>query len=81
MPTDNSTTLGTLTTGELAVVGCESYPRGREREVLQLAFTLEAKSQHPIARAIVRHAKAEGLAELALEDFQSLTGKGGGPCR
>ena len=67
---------GTLTTGELAVVGCESYPRGREREVLQLAFTLEAKSQHPIARAIVRHAKAEGLAELALEDFQSLTGKG-----
>ncbi|MDP3070137.1 MAG: heavy metal translocating P-type ATPase [Opitutaceae bacterium] len=67
---------GTLTTGELAVVGCESYPRGREREVLQLAFTLEAKSQHPIARAIVRHAKAEGLAALALEDFQSLTGQG-----
>ncbi|MBL9189223.1 MAG: cation-translocating P-type ATPase [Opitutaceae bacterium] len=67
---------GTLTTGELAVVGCESYPRGREREVLQLAFTLEAKSQHPIARAIVRHAKAEGLTALALEDFQSLTGQG-----
>jgi Cd2+/Zn2+-exporting ATPase len=67
---------GTLTTGELAVVGCESYPRGRDREVLQLAFTLEAKSQHPIARAIVRHAKAEGLAELALEDFQSITGQG-----
>ena len=67
---------GTLTTGELAVVGCESYPRGRDREVLQLAFTLEAKSQHPIARAIVRHAKAEGVAELALEDFQSLTGQG-----
>ena len=44
--------------------------------MLQLAFTLEAKSQHPIARAIVRHAKAEGLAELALEDFQSLTGQG-----
>ncbi len=67
---------GTLTTGELAVVGCESYPRGRDREVLQLAFTLEAKSQHPIARAIVRHAKAEGVTELALEDFQSLTGQG-----
>jgi Cd2+/Zn2+-exporting ATPase len=67
---------GTLTTGELAVVGCESYPRGREREVLQLAFTLEAKSQHPIARAIVRHAKAERLTELPLDDFQSLTGQG-----
>ena len=67
---------GTLTTGELAVVACESYPQGREREVLQLAFTLEAKSQHPIARAIVRHAKAEGLSELAVDDFQSLTGQG-----
>ncbi|MEO5960509.1 MAG: cation-translocating P-type ATPase, partial [Opitutaceae bacterium] len=67
---------GTLTTGELAVVGCESYPQGRERDVLQLAYTLEAKSQHPLARAIVRHAKGEGLSELAVEDFQSITGQG-----
>jgi len=67
---------GTLTTGELAVVGCESYPKGREREVMQLAYTLEAKSQHPIARAIVRHAKAEGVSELSLDDFQSITGQG-----
>jgi Cd2+/Zn2+-exporting ATPase len=67
---------GTLTTGELAVVGSESYPRGREREVLQLAHTLEAKSHHPIARAIVRHARANGVAELAVDDFQSLTGQG-----
>jgi Cd2+/Zn2+-exporting ATPase len=67
---------GTLTTGELAVVGYESYPRGREREVLELAYALEAKSHHPIARAIVRHARAEGVAELCVEDFQSLTGQG-----
>jgi Cd2+/Zn2+-exporting ATPase len=67
---------GTLTTGELAVVGCESYPRGRDREVLQLAYTLEAKSQHPLARAIVRHAKSEGVSELTVDDFQSITGQG-----
>ncbi len=52
---------GTLTTGELAVVGCESFPAGREAEVMELAYALEAKSQHPIARAIVRHAKASGV--------------------
>jgi Cd2+/Zn2+-exporting ATPase len=67
---------GTLTTGELAVVGCESYPPSREREILELAYALEAKSHHPIARAIVRHARASGVTELAVEDFQSITGQG-----
>jgi Cd2+/Zn2+-exporting ATPase len=67
---------GTLTTGELAVVGSESYPPGREREILELAYALEARSHHPIARAIVRHARAAGIAELAVDDFQSLTGQG-----
>lgn len=67
---------GTLTTGELAVVRTESFPAGREREILELAYALEAQSQHPIARAIVRHAKAEGAQVRQLEDFQSLTGQG-----
>ena len=67
---------GTLTTGELAVVGAESFPAGREQEILELAYALEAKSQHPIARAIVRHAKAENIRVLELEEFQSITGQG-----
>ncbi|MEO6569282.1 MAG: heavy metal translocating P-type ATPase [Opitutaceae bacterium] len=67
---------GTLTTGELTVVGTESLPAGREREVLELAYALEAKSQHPIARAIVRHAKAQNAQLLQADEFQSLTGQG-----
>ena len=67
---------GTLTTGELAVVRCESFPAGREREVLELAYALEAKSQHPLARAIVRHARAEGVRAVEMEEFQSITGQG-----
>ena len=67
---------GTLTTGELAVLACESYPPGRDREVLQLAYALEAKSHHPIARAIVRHARSVGVEELAVDEFQSITGQG-----
>lgn len=67
---------GTLTTGELDVVGHESYPPGREQQVLELAYALEVNSQHPLARAIVRHAKANGVKELDADDFQSLTGQG-----
>ncbi|MSU70061.1 MAG: cadmium-translocating P-type ATPase [Opitutaceae bacterium] len=67
---------GTLTTGELTVVGTESMPPGREGEVLELAGALEAKSQHPIARAIVRHAKAAGVNLRDVDDFQSITGQG-----
>jgi Cd2+/Zn2+-exporting ATPase len=67
---------GTLTTGELAVVGYESFPPGRETEIMELANALEAKSEHPLARAIVRDAKARGVRELRLEDFQNIVGQG-----
>lgn len=67
---------GTLTTGELAVVGCESFPPGREKEIMEWAYALEAKSQHPIARAITRHAKAHGVRPIDIDDFKSLTGQG-----
>jgi Cd2+/Zn2+-exporting ATPase len=67
---------GTLTTGELAVVGYESFPAGREAEVMELAYALEAKSEHPLARAIVRDAKARGVRLIALEDFKNIVGQG-----
>ena len=67
---------GTLTTGELAVVGYESFPAGRETEVMELAYALEANSEHPLARAIVRDAKARGVRVLELHDFQNIVGQG-----
>ncbi len=67
---------GTLTTGELVVVGYESFPMGRETEVMELAYALEASSEHPLARAIVRDAKARGVRAVALEDFQNMVGQG-----
>jgi len=67
---------GTLTTGEPRVQAVESFPPGRESEVLQLALTLESQSNHPLARAIAAHAKSKGLESLPLADFSSLTGKG-----
>ncbi|MEJ1973208.1 MAG: cation-translocating P-type ATPase [Lacunisphaera sp.] len=69
---------GTLTTGELAVVGYESFPAGRETEVMELAYALENKSEHPLARAIVRDAKARGLRLVGLADFKNIVGQGVG---
>ena len=67
---------GTLTTGELRVETVESFPPGREAEVAQLAFSLERLSTHPLARAITRHGKQQGLQPLELAHFESITGQG-----
>jgi Zn2+/Cd2+-exporting ATPase len=67
---------GTLTTGELEVVGYESFPPGREQEVLELAYSLEQNSQHPIARAITSYGRKHGVTEHDIHEFQSITGQG-----
>jgi Zn2+/Cd2+-exporting ATPase len=67
---------GTLTTGELSVERVESFPAGREEEVLERAGALEAKSQHPIGRAILRSARAAGIRLREVDEFRSITGQG-----
>src|SRR5678816_2099669 len=61
---------GTLTTGELKVERVESFPPGREREVAELAYSLERLSSHPLARAINRYGKQKRLPILELEQFE-----------
>ncbi|MDB6094971.1 MAG: heavy metal translocating P-type ATPase [Verrucomicrobia bacterium] len=67
---------GTLTTGELSVVGYESFPPGREKEVMEMAYALEARSEHPLARAIVRDARARGVRSQEIADFRNIAGQG-----
>ena len=67
---------GTLTTGELRVETVESFPAGREAEILQLAYSLEKLSTHPLARAITRHGKQQNLTTMELAGFESVTGQG-----
>ena len=67
---------GTLTTGELRVEQVESFPPGREKEIAQLAYSLEKLSTHPLARAITRHGKQQNLATREFSQFESVTGQG-----
>ena len=67
---------GTLTEGQLKVAKVESFPPGHEDEVLRIAVTLEANSNHPIARAITQHGKSHGITTEVLSEFQSITGQG-----
>ncbi len=60
---------GTLTVGEPAVVACDVPD-----DALRLAAALEAKSEHPLARAVVAYANVVDLP--AVESFQAVVGEG-----
>ena len=64
---------GTLTTGKPAVT--DVIPHGiTEEELLKIAASLERKSEHPFAKAILR--KANGMTIYGVSDFQTIPGRG-----
>jgi Cd2+/Zn2+-exporting ATPase len=67
---------GTLTTGEPRVVEVVPLNGHGERDLLARAATLEARSGHPLARAIVAHARERGIEVRPPESFQVLPGRG-----
>jgi Cu2+-exporting ATPase len=66
---------GTLTRGNHAVVGVTTAGRLTPEETLRIAGAVEADSEHPLARAIVRAATVQGPLPTA-SDFRSITGRG-----
>lgn len=67
---------GTLTKGEPEVRRVIPFSGHDERELLELAAALEAHSEHPLARAIIRKAAEAGIAPAPAEDFKAIKGKG-----
>jgi Cu2+-exporting ATPase len=63
---------GTLTKGQPALVAVSAAD---EPELLRLAASVEADSEHPLARAIVAGAKARGIEPAGATDFESLAGR------
>jgi Zn2+/Cd2+-exporting ATPase len=67
---------GTLTTGSPALTRLVSMPGLSETELLRLAAATEARSEHPLAKAIVKAAEARHLSLPTATDFQAIPGQG-----
>jgi Cu2+-exporting ATPase len=67
---------GTLTEGKPAVQKIISVKEFSDDDVLHYAASLDALSEHPLALAIVNHAKARNLLPKSVVEFESLTGQG-----
>lgn len=65
----------TLTKGRPEVTDIAPFD-GSEGEVLRVAVSLESKTKHPIAEAIVAHGKGYGVEAAEVEEFESMPGKG-----
>lgn len=67
---------GTLTEGKPSLNEYKLYWKYSNIEILQLAASLDAYSEHPIAEAIVKGAKNMKIDLLKLDNFESIPGKG-----
>ena len=67
---------GTVTKGEPEVTDTIPADGITCEELMKLAYSLEAKSEHPLAKAIVSAAGAMGLKAADVEDFKALPGNG-----
>ena len=67
---------GTITEGKPVVT--DVIPAGgiAEKELLSAAYSLEQKSEHPLARAVVAYGDEKGLVALDVTDFTALAGSG-----
>ena len=67
---------GTLTNGNLSVSKIFNYSSLSEEEILKNVASIENKSEHPIARAIVNYAKEQNIELDEVSDFKSIPGYG-----
>ncbi len=67
---------GTITKGEPEVTDIISIEAADEKSLLAFAYSLESKSEHPLAKAIVKKAEEEKLSADDTGEFEAVSGKG-----
>ena len=67
---------GTVTQGKPQVTDVVAAPGVEEAELVALAAALEAKSEHPLAKAVTAYGQARKVQSLPVADFQAQHGRG-----
>lgn len=67
---------GTITQGTPQVTDVIAADGVAEEELLALAHAIEAKSEHPLGRALCEYASSRGIDRLAVQDFTQVQGRG-----
>ena len=67
---------GTLTEGKPSLMAINFAPPWTDQDLLRFAASLEQRSEHPLAEAIVTGAQKRGVTVAPAARFQSVTGKG-----
>jgi len=67
---------GTITKGKPELISIQNYTDMKEDEIASILATLENKSEHPIAHAIVAYAKEKKLTIQSAQRFEIIKGKG-----
>ena len=67
---------GTITSGEPKVTDVLAADGHSEEELLKLAYSLESKSEHPLAKAIVAYGTEKHTEQILVTEFKALPGNG-----
>jgi Cu2+-exporting ATPase/Cu+-exporting ATPase len=67
---------GTLTFGRPELVSINNFSNKTDEELAAILATLENKSEHPIAHAVLNYAKEKNIEVAAVENFEIIKGKG-----
>ncbi len=67
---------GTITKGEPELTDITVCDGVTENELLSLAFSIESKSEHPLAKAVVEYCEKNNIPKEECTDFSSVSGKG-----
>ncbi|MBU0998880.1 heavy metal translocating P-type ATPase [Patescibacteria group bacterium] len=67
---------GTITIGKPTLVDIQNFSNLKEKEMISILASLEKKSEHPIAHAIINYAEEKNINITEVSNFEGIQGKG-----